>query len=289
MAPESGAALRTRRAKARIPVPAGAGLVIAESRRMGFVDVEEARATPGLRLVIAGSVPSPWSQGALGILDMKALPYVLVRQLPRDEETRRWTGVRNAPVALYDDEPPRSGWAEILQLAERLGGQCSLIPDDDLARVKMFGLAHEILGENGLGWCVRLLVTHAGLTTEGRQGWPVPIAKYLAPRYGYAPERAEPARVRACAVLRQLERTLAESQARGHAYLLGAVPSALDVYCAASLGPIVPMPEDACPMPAPVRHAFETLDPVVRDAVAPALLAHRALMFERHLPLPVRM
>jgi hypothetical protein len=48
------------------------------------------------------------------------------------------------------------------------------------------------------------------------------------------------------------------------------------------------MPEDECPMPAPVRHAFETLDGEVREAVSSALLAHRTLMFARHLVLPVR-
>ena len=41
-------------------------------------------------------------------------------------------------------------------------------------------------------------------------------------------------------------------------------------------------------MPAPVRHAFETLDQEVKEAVSPALREHRALMFERHLVLPVR-
>jgi hypothetical protein len=34
---------------------------------MRFVEFEEARAASGLRLVVAGGVPSPWSQGAMGI------------------------------------------------------------------------------------------------------------------------------------------------------------------------------------------------------------------------------
>jgi hypothetical protein len=37
-----------------------------------------------------------------------------------------------------------------------------------------------------------------------------------------------------------------------------------------------------------VRHAFETIDGDVRDAVSPALVEHRAMMFARHLVLPVR-
>jgi hypothetical protein len=55
-----------------------------------------------------------------------------------------------------------------------------------------------------------------------------------------------------------------------------------------TLAPILPMPEAECPMPPPVRHAFETVDEDVRAAVTPALLEHRALMYARHLVLPVR-
>jgi glutathione S-transferase len=253
-----------------------------------FVELEEARAATGLRVVIAANVPSPWSQSALGTFDVKGLDYLAVRLRRSDDDVRRWTGARNAPVVLLDDEPPRTGWADILALAERLGGRVSLVPGDGAARVRLYGLSHEILGEGGLGWSARLLLTHLGLTTDGRRGWPRPVAEYLAPRYGYAPERVDAARARALAVLRLLDGVLAESRARGNEYLLGPEPTALDIHCAVGLAPIVPMPEEQCPMPAPVRRAFETLDEDVRAAVSSALLAHRALMFERHLPLPVR-
>jgi hypothetical protein len=42
-------------------------------------------------------------------------------------------------------------------------------------------------------------------------------------------------------------------------------------------------------MLAPVRHAFETLDPAVREGVPAALVRHRDLMYQRHLALPVRL
>ena len=255
---------------------------------MRFVELEEARAARGLRVVVASGVPSPWSQSALGVLDLKGLDYLAVRFRRGDDEIRRWTGVSNAPVVLHDDEPPRTGWAEIVSLAERLGGAVSVIPTDDDVRARMFGLSHEILGEGGLGWSVRLLLTHLGLTTDGRRGWPKPVAEHLAVRYGYAPERVAGARTRALGVLRLLGRVVAESRARGHAYLLGAVPTALDVHCAAGLAVIAPMSEADCPMLLPVRRAIETLDEDVREAVPETLLAHRALMFERHLVLPVR-
>jgi glutathione S-transferase len=255
---------------------------------MRFVELEEARAARGLRIVTVAGVPSPWSQSALGALDMKGLDYLAVRLRRNDDETRRWTGARNAPVVLFDDEPPRTGWAEIVALAERLGGRASLVPADDEARARMFGLSHEILGEGGFAWSVRLLLTHLGLTTDGRRGWPRAVAEYLAPRYGYAPERVDAARARARAVLGLFDRLLAESRARGHEYLLGPAPTALDLHCAVGLGVVIPLPEEECPMPAPVRHAFETLDEEVRAGVTGALLAHRALMYARHLVLPVR-
>jgi hypothetical protein len=224
----------------------------------------------------------------MGIFDMKGLDYLVVRFRRTDEEIKRWTGTRNAPAVLFDDEPPRSGWAEIVTLGERLGGRVSLVPDDDERRVRMFGLSNEILGEGGLGWNVRLLLTHASLTTDGRAGWPKPVAEYLAPRYGYAPERAAAARARTVGTLCLLDSVLAESRGRGHAYFLGPTPTALDLHAAVALGTIWPLPEAQCPIPAPVRHAFETLDQEVKDAVSPALLEHRARMFSQHLVLPVR-
>jgi glutathione S-transferase len=255
---------------------------------MKFVELAEARAARGVRVVIAASIPSPWSQAALGTFDIKGLDYLAVRLRRADDEVRRWTGAPNAPVVVVDDEPPRSGWAEILALAERLGGRVSLVPADGDARVRMFGLSHEILGEGGLVWSVRLLLTHLGLETEGERGWPRSVAEYLAPRYGYAPERVGAARTRALGVLAALDRALAESRARGHEYLLGPDPTALDIHCAVTLAVLAPMPDAECPMPAVVRRAFDTLDDEVRAAASSALRAHRAMMYARHLVLPVR-
>jgi glutathione S-transferase len=160
------------------------------------------------------------------------------------------------------------------------------VPDDEEARIRLLGLTHEVLGEGGLMWSVRLLLVHASFTSDGREGWPLRLAQYLAPKYGYAPERIESARGRSLGVLDLLDRTL---RASGRDYFLGDRPTALDVYVAAGLGPLAPLPHDQCPMLAPVRHAFETLDPAVRAAVPASLLRHRELMFQRHLTLPVRM
>lgn len=249
---------------------------------MRFVELEEAKVLRGVRLVVVGVVPSPWSQGALGLLDLKQVDYAAVRFKRGDEALRAWTGAHNAPVLFVDGEPPRTGWADILAAVDRMGGP-PLVPAGADARVRLMGLAHELLGEGGLGWSVRLLLTHAGLTTEGKRGWPVPLAQYLGPKYGYAPERVEAARARAREALALLGRALGEGE-----YFFGEEPSALDVYAAAVMGIVAPMAEAECAMPAVIRRAFETLDEEVMAAVPETLLAHRRRMFERHLVLPVR-
>ncbi len=101
---------------------------------MTLVDFETARAARGLRIVYADKIASPWSQAALGLFDLKGVDYVLVPFRPFAQAVREHTGANNAPVVLFDDEPPRTGWGEILALAERLGGRVSLVPDDDASR-----------------------------------------------------------------------------------------------------------------------------------------------------------
>jgi glutathione S-transferase len=255
---------------------------------MRFVEIDEARGARGLRVVVAGGIPSPWSQAAMSLFDLKQLDYVAVRFRPAAQLVKEWTGSHNAPVVVYDDEPPRTGWADILALAERLGGRSSLVPIDDEQRVRLYGLANEILGEGGLCWNARLLMTHASVSTDGREGWPAAVAAYLAPKYGYALDRVAPARERAIGVMRLLDGVLEASRARGHDYILGSQPTAVDVFAAAGLAPLAPMPHELCPMSLPVRHAFETLDPAVRAAVPPSLVRHRDLMYQRHLVLPIR-
>lgn len=284
-----GRPLRARRRWAARPAGFGAAPDLLVAAGMTTVDFETARAARGLRIVWAEKIPSPWSQAALGIFDMKGFDYLLVPFRPFAQVVREQTGAINVPVVLFDDEPPRTGWAEILALAERLGGRLSLVPDDDDRAVQMYGLSHALMAEGGLGWSVRLLLTHASVTTGGREGWPAPVAAYLAPKYGYAAGRVPAARARAIRVLTQLARTLADSEAAGHPYMLGPTPTALDVYAATSLGVIVPLPHEQCPMPDVLRHALATLDPDVRAAVPASLLRHRDLMYGRHLRVPVRL
>ncbi len=155
---------------------------------MEFIDTAQAKQRPGLRLVTVGGVPSPWSESAKGIFHVKKIPFAGVRFSPADAELQAWTGCDNAPVALFEDEKPCSGWADILLLAERLRPEPRLIPEDPEQRAWFFGLAHEICGEMGLGWSRRLHGIHESVDTETAVGFPLGIAKYLGPKYGYRPD-----------------------------------------------------------------------------------------------------
>ena len=85
-----------------------------------YVNVEDAMKRGGLRMVVVGGVPSPWGEAAKGILHIKGIEWVAVRLDYDSEPLKKWAGQRNGPVAIYESERPRPGWAEILLLAERL-------------------------------------------------------------------------------------------------------------------------------------------------------------------------
>lgn len=246
-----------------------------------FVDLETARAARGLRLVLAAGIPSPWSEAAKGIFRVKDVPFVAVRLMPTDKEVRQWTRTRNSPVALHDDEPARTGWADILELAERLAPSRSLVPSKPSERVRMFGLAHEVVGEGGLAWSSRLVSIAEGIATDGARGFPPFIGKYLGDRYGFAPERLDAAKDRVREGLDLLVAELGDKP-----YYMGDALTALDIYSAAVMNVFEPPPDELCPIIPPVRHAFESMKGVFVD-VPPVLIAHRERMYERHLERPI--
>jgi len=253
-----------------------------------FVDLETARNASGLRLVVLADVPSPWSQAAKAIIELKGIDAVAVRMPLNDAAVRSWTGVRNAPVALYEDEPPRSGWAEILALAERLQPEPALIPHEPRERALMHGLSHELMGEGGVLWCSRLLTIDNSIASDGKHGYPVPVARYLGARYGYAPGCG--ARARACLVqaLSGLDEQLQIGRAAGP-YYFGERRSALDIYSAMAVNTLALLPPQACPMHPVLRDALEWLQGELADAVPSSLIEHRDMMFSRHLALPIEL
>src|SRR3954465_3398803 len=95
-----------------------------------YLSVEEAMKRGGLRMVVVGGVPSPWGEAAKGLLHLKGIPWVAVRLDYESEALKSWAGPRNGPIAIFDQEQPRSGWAEILELTERLAPTPSMLPSD---------------------------------------------------------------------------------------------------------------------------------------------------------------
>ena len=256
---------------------------------MQFVDMATARTLSGLRLVVVRRLPSPWSESAKGLFLAKGLDFTPVAFRAEDVEMQRWTGTYNAPVALFDDEPPRSGWEEILLLAERLGGRLPLIPEDPQARTRLLGLGHKILGPEGLAWCGRLLLIEASLLSDGARGFPLPVARRLAPLYGYAPGCGEQARTLLREVCAFMAGLLQLGHARGGPWYFGAEPSAADIYSAAALHMLAPLPESDCPMLPVLRTAFTWLAEEMAGAVAPTLIEHRDRVYRTLLPLPMEL
>jgi glutathione S-transferase len=260
-----------------------AGAVLRHARfvTFRFVSVEEAIAHPGLRMVVVGGLPSPWSEAAKGIFAVKEIDWVATRLAYDDPTLRDWLGGHlSAPAVFLDDAPPRTGWAEILLMAERLEPSPALLPSDPLQRAWVMGLSHEVVGEGGLCWSRRLQGVHAGLTGQG--GFSAKVSGYLAKKYGYDPARVDAVHDRVHALLGMFADRLSEGP-----YLMGEVFTAADIYLAAAMALFAPLPPEHCQMLPGFREAYAHSDTKTRDALAPVLLRHRDRVYERHLGLPL--
>ncbi len=250
-----------------------------------YLPIEEAIPRPGLRMVVVGNVPSPWGEAAKCIFHIKGIEWAAVRLAYDSEPLKKWAGQLSGPVAIHEQERPRSGWAEILLLAERLAPARSLLPADPAERALVFGLAHEICGEGGLGWSRRLQLVHAGLQNE--PGFPPPVAKYLAKKYGYSPAAGATYGTRVTALLGMLAARLKTQRKAGSRYYVGGSLTAVDVYSATAMALFGPLPHAQCAMDAGSRAAFEALDAQTKAALDPILFEHRDGMYAEHLELPL--
>ena len=252
-----------------------------------WVGIGEARELPGLRLVLLRGFPSPWSQAARGIFELKQVPFLKVHQTAEDSPRSLfdWTHQSSYPVAMYDAERPRAGWAELLLLAERLGPAPPLIPADESDRVLMFGLAHEILGEMGLVWCRRLI----GLAPQQKARPNDPdVATY---RYKYGSSRTEVAAAtkRVTDVLQLLSERIRRQYEAGREFLVGNSLSAVDIYWAVSANLFSPLPGDLLPLPEDVRATVLREAEPLRGSLDPILLEHQHAIYHRYLRLPVEL
>jgi hypothetical protein len=252
-----------------------------------YIEVERARGMSGLRLVLTPGVPEPWSEAAKGVLYVKKLPYVKVRQELGGENRAllEWTAQASAPVMAWNEEWPRSLWNDQLYLAERLQPDPPLVPANLEDRVLMFGYAKEICGVNGFGWSKRLMIIRDGLRNPdpvGRQ-----LFNYLANKYGYDKAAAEAAPARIAEILRALTARLEAQRKRGSRFFIGDTLSALDIYWATFAAMNNPLPDELCPMAPGFRRVYSNTDPTIRDATAPILLEHRDFIHHNFLELPL--
>ncbi len=191
-----------------------------------------------------------------------------------NDALKEWAGQLTGPVAVYDNEVPRSGWAEILMLAERLAPQPALLPLEPNERARALSWPTRSAaraawrGRAACRWCTRACRKPGGFSER--------VAGYLGKKYGYDAGAGGRSTDRECAQLLGTGRHAART-ARRRALLPGRTLSAADVYSATCVAMFMPLPEIHCAMHPDSRAAFEWLDDETRAALDP-----RAARTSRH-------
>lgn len=253
---------------------------------MEYVTAAEARNMSGLRLALSAGTPGPWSIAARAMFDVRKVPYTPVLQVVMDpnEDLVAWTGRRNAPVAVYNDEPAQDGWLEITYMAERLGSGPSLFPDDPVDRALAVGFSTELCGHGGFGWSRRLTMTSSGpaLPPEQEEG-----RKKMMSQYGAKPGADEGAEDRCIGILRGLAAQLHRQREAGRDYLVGDRLSLCDVHWACFSQLVGALPPEVFTMPDQMRTIYSTVSDRLGAAIDPILMEHRERIFREHIGLPM--
>jgi glutathione S-transferase len=249
---------------------------------MKFVTVGEARQLSGMRLVLTRGSWALWSEFTKNICHIKGIPFtgVLHEGFGDNPELVAWTGVRNQPQAIWENEPVRSGWLDILNLAERIAPEPRLLPEASADRAAVIGLSNEICGEGGIGWCRRIQI--AADYSYGDLGM-----KRMRDQYGLSDQAVTAAQTRVADILRTLSARMHDQKKLGRDYLVGEQLSALDVYWACVSNLVSPLPHELCPMNEGTRHVFSNPGEVIGAALDPILIEHRDRVYRRHLIFPV--
>jgi glutathione S-transferase len=251
-----------------------------------YVSVEQARGMSGLRVVLTPGGPAPWSEAIKGILHVKRLLYVKVAQeTGANRSLQEWTAQTSAPVAIWNDERPRSLWNDQLFLLERLAPEPALIPTGIEERALMFGYSNEICGETGFAWNRRLMMV-AGMEASSSEGGRK-FAKHLGDKYGFEAEAAKLAPARVARIVECLAARLVRQRDAGSRFFIGNSLSALDIYWATFATLLQPLPQELCPMTPGLRRAQTVTDPQILQARDPILLEHRDFIYHDYLQLPM--
>jgi glutathione S-transferase len=263
---------------------------MAEQNASIWTPIAEARTQPGLRLVLTSGVPGPWGEAAKAVFAAKKIPYVRVAQAggQENEELLEWTGRDNAPQAIVEDEPARTGWHEILELAERLSPDAPLLPEEATERVRVLGLCADLAGAGGFGWQRRLMLLDPMLRMPREElGAAADVGWRLGNKYGYSRDAAARAPARCAQTLELFSETFREQRSAGSRYLVGEALSAADLYWAAFAAMVEPLPHDLCPMSEMMRTNYAITDPALRSSCSDELLEHRDAIYEEVIGLPV--
>jgi glutathione S-transferase len=252
------------------------------------IEPKIAQSMPGLRLALTCRIPNPFCEAAKSVFHVKGIPFLPVAQhaAQPNEDLKAWTGHRNAPVAIWNDEPARAGWAEILMLAERLNPEPPLLPADRLLRAEVFGICHEICGEGGFAWNSRFMMfpQEASNDTGAEKGsWD----ELLHRQYGASREQVEKAPERAASVLRFLADKLHRQAERGSPYFVGDSLTGADVYWAAMSIGVSQLPTEWSATPGFLRKVWAAMGEKLKDALDPILIEHRDRIYSTYLKLPL--
>jgi hypothetical protein len=252
---------------------------------MDYLTVEDAIDAPGLRLVLTAGVPGPWGESAKAILSYKGIAFTPVLQEGGGENQalRAWTGQTSAPVAILEDLPPVSHWLDLLMLAERLAPEKPLVPANITDRALVLGLSALIAGVDGFGWNRRLHMLAPMMTLPQ----PPEIAIRLGRKYGWTEQANSLATLRLAAISRELDSLLAQQAQRGSDYLVGHVVSAADFYWANFAGMVKPLGPQDNPMSDYMRATYQATDKDILACVTDRLEAHRDMMYQQHIALPL--
>lgn len=256
---------------------------------MDYISCEAAIKLSGLRLVLSAGSPNPWGESAKNIFHVKRLSFVAVRHqgMGDNDEIFVWTGTRNAPVAIFNDEKPRHAWIEILYLAERLGNGDPLLPQDREGQVECIGLSHQICGEDGLGWNRRLDLFHMQVQAAGGDATKTILPARMFRDFNGTTAGMAASTGRTIEILNMFDTRLTRQKALGSAYLIGDHLTACDIYLASFMGMLAPLAPENCPMPEMIRQFYCSGEVALRQAVTPALLAHRDFIYASSLKLPM--
>lgn len=253
---------------------------------MDYLSIAQARAATGLRLVLTAGVPGPWGEAAKAIFAYKELAYAPVRQEGGGEnsELQEWTGQNSAPVAIYNDLPPVCHWLDLLMLAERLAPEKPLLPDNAGDRATVLGLSALLAGVDGFAWNRRLQMFAPMLTLEE----PPPMIVRMGHKYGWSQEAHAASTGKIAAIAGELDRRL-EQQHNSYAsdYFVGSTVTAVDFYWANFVAMVFPLGAADNPMPDYMRSTYEGADEATKRCISPRLLAHRDMMYDRHIALPL--